>query len=254
MKKKIATMLLVALMGGGSLINTGSLMAQTKIIAHRGHWNCEGSAQNSLAALQKAHEVGAYGSEFDASITADGVVVVNHDDTIGGFTIETSTYEQLKNLKLSNGETLPTLEQYLLAGKKNPDTQLILEIKPHKSVVNEDRAVANALALVRKHGMEQQVEYISFSMNICKELRRAAPEAAVYYLKSDLTPQELKTLGMTGLDYYYKVLQQHPEWISQAHELGLKVNVWTVNEPEVMRWFVQQKVDFLTTDWPDALK
>lgn len=254
MKKKIATMLLVALLGGGSLINTNSLMAQTKIIAHRGHWDCEGSAQNSLAALQKAHEAGAYGSEFDVLITADGVVVVNHDDTIAGFTIETSTYEQLKNLKLSNGETLPTLEQYLVAGKKNPATQLILEIKPHKSVVNEDRAVANALALVRKHGMEQQVEYISFSMNICKELRRAAPTAAVYYLKSDITPQDLKTLGMTGLDYYYKVLQQHPEWIKQAHELGLKVNVWTVNEPQVMQWFAQQGVDFITTDRPNALK
>ena len=254
MKKKIAGMLLVALIGGSSLINTNSLMAQTKIIAHRGHWDCEGSAQNSLVSLQKAHEAGAYGSEFDVSITADGVVIVNHDDTIGGFTIETSTYEELKNLKLSNDETLPTLEQYLVAGKKNPDTQLILEIKPHKSVVNEDRAVENVLSLVRKHGMEQQVEYISFSMNICKELRRAAPAAPVYYLKSDITPQDLKTLGMTGLDYYYKVLQQRPEWIKQAHELGLKVNVWTVNEPQVMQWFAEQGVDFITTDRPNALK
>lgn len=258
MRKMIVGVLLAALMGGGSLMSGSltsgsSLMAQTKVIAHRGHWDCEGSAQNSIAALQKAHEVGVYGSEFDVSITADGVPVVNHDDTIGGFTIETSTYEELKNLKLSNGEVLPTVEQYLIAGKKNPGTQLILEIKPHKSVVNEDRAVAAVLALVSKYQMEQQVEYISFSMNICKELRRAAPKAAVYYLKSDVAPRDLKTLGMTGLDYYYKVLQQRPEWIKQAQELGLKVNVWTVNEPETIQWFVQQGVDFITTDKPEAL-
>lgn len=254
MNKKVIVALIAALVSGSSLMNSSSLMAQTKVIAHRGHWDCKGSAQNSLAALQKAHEAGVYGSEFDVLITADGIPVVNHDDTIGGLAIEFSTYEELKDLTLSNGEKLPTVEQYLTAGKKNPSTQLILEIKPHKKVVNEDRAVASVLSLVSKYQMEQQVEFISFSMNICKELRRAAPAAAVYYLNGDLTPQDLKTLDMTGLDYYHKLLRKHPEWIKQAHELGLKVNVWTVNEPQDMQWFVQQGVDFITTDRPNALK
>ena len=61
--------------------------AQTKVIAHRGFWNCEGSAQNSIAALQKAQEIGVYGSEFDVSITADGIPVVNHDVDIDGLVI-----------------------------------------------------------------------------------------------------------------------------------------------------------------------
>ena len=201
-KRSMFTMLLVL------FLCASSVYSQTKVIAHRGYWDCEGSAQNSVTALNKAHEVGAYGSEFDVSITADGIPVVNHDDSIQGFCIETSLYEQLKDLKLKNGETLPTLEEYLIQGKKNQGTQLILEIKPHKRVVNEDKAVATILYLVQKYQMEDQVEYISFSMNICKELIRRAPSAQVSYLRGEVSPADLKTLGFSGLDSHYKVFEK----------------------------------------------
>lgn len=80
MKKRSMLTILFAVCLYGS-----NVFAQTKVIAHRGYWDCEGSAQNSITALNKAHEVGAYGSEFDVSITADGIPVVNHDDSIQGF-------------------------------------------------------------------------------------------------------------------------------------------------------------------------
>lgn len=247
MKKTAITMLLAAGLSCAAI-------AQTKVIAHRGYWDCEGSAQNSITALVKANEAGVYGSEFDVSITADGIPVVNHDDDIQGYVIETTEYSKIKNLKLKNGETLPTLEQYLQKGKQLQDTQLILEIKPHKKTENENRAVKEIVALVRKYGMEKRVDYISFSMNICKELVREAPDAPVYYLEGDVTPKELKELGMAGFDYHYKVLQKHPEWIKEAHELGMKTNSWTVNDEKVMRWLIDQKIDFITTDKPVELK
>lgn len=231
-----------------------NVFAQTKVIAHRGYWDCEGSAQNSITALNKAHEVGAYGSEFDVSITADGIPVVNHDDSIQGFCIETSLYEQLKDLKLKNGERLPTLEEYLIQGKKNQETQLILEIKPHKRVVNEDKAVAAILYLVQKYQMEDQVEYISFSMNICKELIRRAPAVQVSYLRGEVSPADLKILGFSGLDYHYKVFDKHPEWIQEAKDVGLTINVWTVDDPAVMESFIAKNVDFITTDKPVQLR
>lgn len=247
-KRLILSMLLTAFLCGSSAFS------QTKVIAHRGYWDCEGSAQNSITALNKAHEVGAYGSEFDVSITADGIPVVNHDDSIQGFCIETSLYEEIKDLKLKNGETLPTLEDYLIQGKQNKGTQLILEIKPHKRVVNEDRAVTAILALVQKYQLEDQVEYISFSMNICKELIRRAPAAQVAYLRGEVSPADLKMLGFTGLDYHYKVFDKHPEWIREAKEAGLTVNVWTVDDPAVMQSMISQSVDFITTDKPEELK
>ncbi|WP_106831702.1 glycerophosphodiester phosphodiesterase family protein [Parabacteroides pacaensis] len=250
--KKNKTFLLIMLFS--VLISGNSIWAQTKIIAHRGHWDCAGSAQNSIASLNKAHEVGVYGSEFDVSITADGILVVNHDDSYQGHVIETSTYDELKNLKLKNGENLPTLEAYLKQGKINKGTQLILEIKPHKRVVNEDKAVSDILKMVKKMKLEKQVEYISFSMNICKELIRQAPKAQVAYLGGNVSPQDLKTLGFTGLDYHYKVFDKNPTWIKDAKALGLTVNVWTVDDPAVMKSLISQKVDYITTNQPVELK
>ena len=247
-KRLILSVLLTAFLCGSSAFS------QTKVIAHRGYWDCEGSAQNSITALNKAHEVGVYGSEFDVLITADGIPVVNHNDSIQGFCIETSLYEEIKDLKLKNGEVLPTLEDYLIQGKQNKGTQLILEIKPHKRVVNEDRAVTAILALVQKYQLEDQVEYISFSMNICKELIRRAPAAQVAYLRGEVSPADLKVLGFTGLDYHYKVFEKNPTWIQEAKNAGLTVNVWTVDDPVVMQSMIEQNVDFITTDKPEQLK
>ena len=95
-----------------------TMNAQPKVIAHRGYWKCEGSAQNSLAALQKSSELKVWGSEFDVLMTVDGKLVVNHDDCIDGYRIETTKYEKIKDKKLKNGETLPLLEQdYISQGK-----------------------------------------------------------------------------------------------------------------------------------------
>ena len=246
--KVMMTCLLSAFLSGGSAWSQG------QVIAHRGYWTADGSAQNSIASLEKAARLGVYGSEFDVSLTADGVAVVNHDDSIQGICIETAAYADLQALKLSNGETLPTLEAYLEAGKKNPDTKLILEIKPHKRVVNEDRAVQTILYQVDRYGMTDQVEYISFSMNICKELIRRAPAAKVSYLRSDVSPADLKTLGFAGLDYHYEAFERHPGWIAEAQDLGLTVNVWTVNDPARMEALIDAGVDFITTDKPAELK
>lgn len=254
MTLKLKSLKQLFLLAGIVLLSASTGWSQTKVIAHRGYWNVEGSAQNSITALQKSNEIGVYGSEFDVLITVDGVPVVNHDDSISGLHIEMTTYEKLKDLKLSNGETISTLEDYLIEGKKYPNTKLILEIKPLRRVVNEDRLVKKVVEMVKKHGLEQQTEYISFSMNICKELIRQVPNAEVSYLNGNVSPDDLKELGFSGLDYNYRVLMENPDWIARAKELGLTVNVWTVNLPEYMEWFIEQGVDFITTDHPLELQ
>lgn len=228
--------------------------AQTQVIAHRGFWKTEGSAQNSITALKKAAEAKVYGSEFDVQLTADGIVVVNHDDTINGLTIADTKYAQLKDLKLKNGETLPTLEDYLKAGKQLPDIQLILEIKPHKTKELEDKAASTCVALVKQYGLEKQVEYISFSMNICEQLVRLTPDSEIAYLKSDIAPKDIKAKCINGIDYYYKAFDKNPEWVKEAHELGMKVNVWTVNKTGDMQKMINLGVDYITTDQPLEVK
>ena len=74
---------------------SASLFAKTQVIAHRGYWKQAGSAKNSISSLINAQTIGVYGSELDVHITADKVVVVNHDDSIQGHDINTSTYSEL---------------------------------------------------------------------------------------------------------------------------------------------------------------
>lgn len=224
--------------------------AQTQVIAHRGFWKTEHSAQNSITALNKAAENKLYGSEFDVQLTADGVVVVNHDDTIQGFTIGKTNYDNLKGLQLKNGEILPTLADYLQAGKKQAGIQLILEIKPHKTKEQEDQIAETTVKMVKEYGLEKQVEYISFSMNICEHLTKLTPNSAIAYLKSDVAPKELKAKGINGIDYHYKAIEKHPEWVNEAHELDMKVNVWTVNNLKDIQKMIDLKVDYITTDQP----
>ena len=102
----------------------------TKIIAHRGAWKEFNLPENSIAALQKAIEIKAYGSEFDVRRTLDGKLVVNHDPTHFGDTIELKTYAELNAKKLSNGEDLPLLEDYFKTGTASKHhTLLVCEIK-----------------------------------------------------------------------------------------------------------------------------
>ena len=230
------------------------IQAQTQVIAHRGFWKTEGSAQNSIMALEKAAEAQLYASEFDVLMTADGKVVVNHDSSIEGMVIAETPYKKLKNIRIKNGEKLPTLKNYLKKGKKL-DIQLILEAKPLPTKEMEDEAIAKMVKMVKKMGLEKQVEYISFSLNMCEQLAKLTPESEIAYLEGNIAPSELKKKGINGIDYHLNViLNKHPEWVEEAHRLGMKVNVWTVNNESDMKKLIDMKVDYITTDQPLELK
>ena len=223
----------------------------TKVIAHRGYWQTEGSAQNSIRSLERAAEVEAYGSEFDVHLTADNVLVVFHDDEIEGKKIQSCAYTELKDFTLSNGEKLPTLEQYLDRGKSLKKIRLILELKSHATPERNQEAAQAVVRMVKEKGLEERTDYISFNLDACKEFIRLCPTSEVAYLNGELAPAELKRLGFTGLDYHFKVLREHPEWVKACQELGLTTNVWTVDEEEVMEEMIALGVDYLTTDFPE---
>lgn len=230
-------------------------VAQPKIVAHRGYWRTDGSAQNSITSLQKAVAVGCYGSEFDVWLTADGVPVVFHDATIDGIRIEDTTFATLMNHRLQNGEFIPTLQQYLTEGSKIEGCQLILEIKPHRNEVRDKRIADMCVDLVRTLGLEKKTEYISFSKVVCQRLHEITPDSKVAYLNGELAPAQIKEMGLTGIDYNEKVFVKHPEWLQEAKQLGVEVNVWTVDGEENLRHHVNlQGVDLITTNDPEILK
>lgn len=229
------------------------LKAQTEIIAHRGFWKIQPeTTENSLKALDNAIDLGVYGSEFDVRMSKDGKLLVNHDEHHGDMEISETDYSDLKKLRLSNGEKIPTLKKYLKFGRKHDEVKMIVELKPAKTRELEDEMVEQALSLIEKLRMENQCEFISFSINICQEIKRLKPQAKVQYLNGDLSPQELKNMNIDGLDYHYKILlEKNPTWIEEANKLGLITNSWTVNDPDIFRKLKEMGIGFITTNVPD---
>jgi len=113
--------------------------------------------------------------------------------------------------------------------------------------------VKKALDLIQKYDLENQFEFISFSLNICKEIKKLAPTFKVQYLRGELSPEQVKAEGLDGLDYHYSVFLKNPTWIAEAKNLGLVTNVWTVNDEEVFKQLSEMGVDFVTTNIPDVL-
>lgn len=236
------------------MVVTVKQKAPVKIIAHRGYWEKPQYPQNSIASLQRALELGIYGSELDVWITQDGVLVLNHDASIAGINVENATHLDLQQVRLSNGEPLPLLENCIQLIEKQQRTKLIIEIKPHASSNNENRAVDAILKLVKRYGVEHLVDYISFSENICKRIIAANPNNRVAFLGGNIAPAALKSAGYWGLDYAASVLKNNSGWLATATDIGLTTNVWTVNTNSDMEYFITQGVRFITTDYPQTLK
>jgi glycerophosphoryl diester phosphodiesterase len=225
-----------------------------KVIAHRGAWKNTNVPENSIAALNHAVALGCEGSEFDVHMSADSLPVVNHDPSIQGVSIAKTAARELLAIKLPNGETLPTLADYLKAGMVQTKTKLILEIKPSELGQESSLALARkVVALVEEHMAQAWVDYISFDYGACKEVMRVAPYARVAYLKGDKSPAELAADHFFGLDYNFNVLQKNPDWIQDAKSRRLTINVWTVNEQSSLEDFLKKDVDFITTNEPELL-
>ncbi len=227
---------------------------KVKVIAHRGYWNTEGSAQNSIRAIELADEIKAYGSEFDVHLTSDNVLVVFHDRKIDSIDIQQTPYADLKNITIANGEKIPTLDQLLERAKSLKHTKLIFELKSHSTPERDREAAKYSVDMINEKGLTKQTEYIAFSLEAAKELHRLSPETPVYYLNGDLSPKELKDLCLAGLDYHYGVMRKNPNWFKEAKDLGLKINIWTVNKPEIMKEMIDAGADFITTDEPELLQ
>ena len=86
------------------------------MVAHRGA-HTDGASENSIAALRKAMDANYYGVELDVWMTADGRIVVHHDGHADGLVIQDEPYTRVKDITLSNGEKLPTLDSFLKVAK-----------------------------------------------------------------------------------------------------------------------------------------
>ena len=230
------------------------MQEKTQFIAHHGYWQTNpATAENSIQSLINAQHLNIYGAEFDVRMSKDGVLIVYHDEYYGKLEISETNFKDLENLKLKNCENIPTLKDYLEKGKNNPSLKLMIELKPMPSEIKENQLVQKAIQLVKELHLESQTEFISFSLNICEQIKKAESSFKVYYLNGDLSPLEIKEKGLDGIDYHHSVLLKNLSWISEAKTLGLTTNSWTVNDIEIFELLKKQGIDFVTTDIPEVL-
>lgn len=238
------------------LIAFSSCYAQKNaIVAHRGAWKKNNLPENSIAALRHAIDLKLPGSEFDVWRTADDSLVINHDAHYNKLLIEETSYADLIKFKLSNGEKLPTLYEYIKEGKtNNKRTLLVCEIKP--SEISKERGQKTGVAAVetiKKLKADKNTCYISFDYDILKQIRAIDSKTSLQYLEGNKSPKEVKADKINGVDYHYSVFKKHPEWIKEAKENKIILNAWTVNEASDMDWIIDHKFNYITTNEPELL-
>ncbi|MFS4467785.1 glycerophosphodiester phosphodiesterase [Maribacter sp. 2210JD10-5] len=252
---KIVTLLIViVLLCSCTSVKKKSDFADNVVVAHRGAWKDKGLPENSIAALRNAISLGCTGSEFDVRMTLDDVLIVTHDAEYNDLDIEATPFAELRKTPLANGEPLPTLQQYLLAGmENNTTTRLVCEIKPSKSKERSILIAEKVAQLIEELKAQEKVIYISFSYDILKRLEEIDPKVHTQYLDGSKTPDQLKTDGIDGADYYFSIFKKHPEWIVSARKKDISLNAWTINKETDIDWFLKKDFDFITTNEPELV-
>jgi glycerophosphoryl diester phosphodiesterase len=248
-------------------------------IAHRG--GAKIAPENTLEGFREGLGAGADVLELDVHLTADGHLVVIHDDTVddttdGSGPVREMTLAEVKRLDAGydfppdggdehpyrgKGVRVPTLEEVY---GEFPDVPMNVEIKGKRPGVEEAlwRAIEEA-------GAEGRTLVVSARTGPIVRFREVSGGrvATASSTKEMLSFDLLSRLGLArllrpsyaalqGPEYYPGRLRIHmvtPGFVRAAHELGLRVDVWTIDREADMRRLLGYGVDGIMTDRPDVL-
>ncbi|MBP3774942.1 MAG: hypothetical protein ILA34_06300 [Bacteroidaceae bacterium] len=217
------------------------------VYAHRGYWDTPGSAQNSITSYLKAEQLDIYGMELDVWLTTDDSIIVNHDATLNGVTIQTSSYDQVKDLKLSNGENVPRLEDFLELVKNGGRVKLLIEIKAHSTLARSYECIQKVMNAVNKAGVLDRCEFHTQDKNICAQITKIEPRAYSAPAYGSPTPQTVKNMGCSSYNNA-RAFINNPAWVAQTHALGMKATAWTPDQPDVFLDLINNGIDALGTN------
>jgi glycerophosphoryl diester phosphodiesterase len=247
------------------------------LVAHRGGSRI--APENTLAAFDRAAELGADAIETDVRLSRDGVVMVFHDEDTFALTgqpgtIEGRTAAEIEALDAGFGFTGDSGASFPLrgAGLRVPTFAEALRRYPRMrfnvDAKTEDPALADALArVVRDARAEERVCVGSFFDGQAERLGALLPGVARFLPQDAATRHVLAAkagAAPVGLPGGYDLADLparmgdltvvDPPVVEHFHRLGIPVHVWTVDEEEEMRALLDLGVDGLVTDRPDVLK
>ncbi len=248
------------------------------VIAHQGGDGIRPG--DTMPAFENAVDLGADVLEMDAHVTKDGQIVLMHDEKVDRTTngtglIEDLTLGQLKQLdaayKWSNddgktfpyrgqGIQVPTLEELF---QKSPQMRYVIEIKLTQNPIDKPLCI-----LIRKYNMQNKVVIASFHDVAMQNFRKTCPEVATSASRGEVTKFVL--LGkvfLSGLvaPQYQSIQPPYDpaeslnipvmtrRFIREAHAKNLAVEPWTVDDPALMKQYIEWGVDGIMTDRPDLM-
>ena len=227
------------------------------VFAHRG--GCALGPENTLTAFDRGLATGADGLELDVHLSADGVLVVHHDETLerttnGSGNIAVRTAAELACLDCGDGAGIPTLRDVL---QRYRDVRIIVEMKLNTAAMGE--AVARE---VRLAGAAERVCAAGYGLRALSAARSALPEMASSAAHAEVQIALYRSwLACPARHVPYGGFQVpekaaghrivSPRFIRHADERGLKVQVWTVDQEADMRRLLGWGAHALITNRPD---
>ncbi|MEM7410820.1 MAG: glycerophosphodiester phosphodiesterase [Myxococcota bacterium] len=224
-------------------------------IAHRG---ASGERlENTLDAYALAVAQQADMIEIDLHLTADGAVVVAHDEHLPGLpgdgAIGSSGLDDVRQIDLGGGARVPTLDEVLDGFAPRIPFNLEIKVGPDGAYAGLESRV---LAALEARGLSESMLFSSFDDGVLLRLREAWPEARLGVLVSGHAPrgwsQRCETVGAEAV-HLWRGLAGHGT-IQEAHAAGWAVYVYTVDDPAEMRRLLRAGVDGLFTNYPSRLK
>jgi glycerophosphoryl diester phosphodiesterase len=224
---------------------------QTQVLAHRGF--IQGGVENTLPALQAAAKAGADRVEFDVMETRDGKFVVMHDANLRrlagkNLNVKDLTQEELTKITVRAGgmeAKIPTLEEWIQLSIQLNLPQL-LEIKLHGGETPD--LVPRLLAVLDRTGVTEHYTYHTLSRQVVEELKRLRPQLVVGFIVP------INFGGIPNVNADFIVIEQQSyssRFVRQAWAAGYNVIVWTVDDEQQMRNYMDAAVDGIITDRPD---
>ena len=229
------------------------------IMAHRG---ASGYApENTMAAFEKALEMGTEGIELDVHMTADGEIVVIHDHTVdrtsdGKGMVGALTLEEIREFDFGSwfdpkfkGQSIPTLRDVF---ELLEDWEGLLNIEVKSGPIFYPGIEEKLVDMVKRSNFRGRIIFSSFNHYSLRDIMALDPamEIGLLYMAGLVEPwkyaRDLNAQALHPL--YYNVV---PELVAGCKENGIKLNPFTINEEKEMEMVMRAGVDGLITDYPD---
>ena len=227
-----------------------------EITGHRG--SKVRAPENTLRALRQAIEEGADYAEIDVQTTADGVVVLLHDADLMRVAsvrrrLRDIHSEDLRDIDVGSwfapeftGERIPSLQEVMDAARGK--IKLNIELK---YTWEDPELVRKVVDIIRRNGFVSHCVVSSLNYGALSEVERSFPELVtgfiVFQAIGDLSRMDADFLSISAS-------RVTPGLVSDLHDRGKKVHVWTVNDPGNTLSMIMMGVDNIITDEPEKIR